>query len=93
MFVGTFCHKDLEDMDRTGEDEEQDATINEPVEQEGNAEDEKAPEIMSMEIIGLGNMSMNALQFANTMAIVNMMKKQERDMLANQEGEETHVKE
>ena len=75
MFVGTFCHKDSEDMDRTGEDEEQDATVNEPVEQEGNAEDKEAPESMSVEIEGLSNMSMNALQFASTMAIVNMMNK------------------
>ena len=92
MFVGTLIHKDPEDVDRTEDDDKLNETMDEPVEQKDNKEAKEIPEIMSVEIKGLGNMFMNTLQFANTMAFVNMMNKQERDMLANQEGEETHIK-
>ena len=90
MFAGTFCHKDPEDMDRTGDDDKQNATMGEPDEQEDNKEDKETPAVIFVEIEGLGNMSMKALQFANTMAIVNMINKQERDILTSQGEGEAH---
>ena len=75
IFVGTYIHKDPEDVDRAEKEDEPEENVDEPVEQEDNGEDKESPEIISVEVKGIGNMSLNALQFANTMAIVNMMNK------------------
>ena len=79
-------------MDRTEDNDKLDETADEPVEQEDSKEDIDTPGTISVRIKSQGNLTMNPQQFANTMAIGNMINKQERDLLANQGGEETHNK-
>ena len=62
--------------------------MDEPVEQGDIKEDKDTPETITLRIKGEESISLNALQFANSMAIVNMISKQERDLLAIQRGEE-----